>query len=149
MKPAMITIHCSDSKNGGPETVADIRKWHLARGWKDIGYHGVICSDGVFQQGRADDHMGAHVEGHNDGNLGVCLIGKDKFSQTQFDTLKWYVNSKMAAYGITPDKIYCHYEWDTAIAQGKSCPNMSISRLKAWLIDDVQAAIDTFLLEKI
>ncbi len=147
MKPSFITIHCSDSKNGGPVTIADITAWHKARGWSTCGYHGVILSDGVFQQGRPDDYQGAHVEKHNEGNLGVCLVGTDKFSQAQFDTLKWYIKSKMAAYAITADKIFCHCEFNTAIAQGKTCPNMSISRLKAWLIDDVQDAISIYLFE--
>lgn len=55
--------------------VADIRKMHLARGWKDVGYHYIIKRDGTVQKGRQDTTVGAHVSGHNTGSIGICCIG--------------------------------------------------------------------------
>lgn len=40
MTPIMnIILHCSDSLFG---SASEIRRWHQANGWKDIGYHFVI-----------------------------------------------------------------------------------------------------------
>lgn len=64
--------------NGRPvtEKVAEIRRWHVEeRGWRDIGYHWVIDRDGAVAPGRPENEIGAHVEGHNRGTIGVCLLG--------------------------------------------------------------------------
>lgn len=77
-----IILHCADTRpdwmSGRPlsEKVAEIRRWHVQqRGWRDIGYHWVIDRDGAIAPGRAETVIGAHVQGHNAGTLGVCLIG--------------------------------------------------------------------------
>lgn len=70
-----LVVHCSATRAGQPKTAADIRRMHLERGWKDIGYHYVIRLDGVVEKGRKDDRPGAHVEGFNSRSLGICLIG--------------------------------------------------------------------------
>ena len=53
----------------------EIRKWHLAKGWKDIGYHFVIRLNGAIEQGRPVEQVGAHVQGHNSTTIGVCYVG--------------------------------------------------------------------------
>lgn len=138
MTPRMITVHCSANSNGSRCTGEDIRRYHKApppegRGWSDIGYHGVIEIDGGFFQGRSDITLGAHVEGHNDGNLGICLIGDTKFTMEQFDALRWWAQNKMAAYNIPLEEIRGHYEFDTAKAQGKTCPNIPTEVLRDWI----------------
>jgi len=45
------------------------------RGFDDIGYHFLIDSVGNVFQGRPVGAMGAHVRGHNDGNIGISLLG--------------------------------------------------------------------------
>lgn len=40
-------VHCSATAEGKDFTVAQIRQWHLARGFSDIGYHYVIYRDGT------------------------------------------------------------------------------------------------------
>jgi N-acetylmuramoyl-L-alanine amidase len=58
------------------EKVAEIRRWHVQqRGWRDIGYHWVIDRDGAVAPGRRETEIGAHVESHNRGTLGICLLG--------------------------------------------------------------------------
>ena len=37
-----IIIHCTATREGDDISVDTIRRWHLARGWSDIGYHYVI-----------------------------------------------------------------------------------------------------------
>jgi hypothetical protein len=77
-----IVIHCaataSDWMRGQP--LADKRKeidrWHREdRGWRKIGYHHLIDRDGATLPGRAENEIGAGVEGHNRGVIHICLIG--------------------------------------------------------------------------
>ena len=70
-----IIIHCSDTIEGKNFTVDDIRRWHKARGWTDIGYHYVVYLDGSIHKGRNEEVVGAHCEGHNAHSIGVCYIG--------------------------------------------------------------------------
>ncbi len=77
-----IILHCADTHPdwmaGRPlsEKVAEIRRWHVQeRGWRDIGYHWVIDRDGAVAPGRPETEIGAHVEGHNRGTIGICLLG--------------------------------------------------------------------------
>lgn len=70
-----IIIHCTDTYAGKNWTVEDIRKWHKARGWLDIGYHYVIYLDGSIHAGRNEEAIGAHCEGHNKDSIGVCYVG--------------------------------------------------------------------------
>lgn len=54
----------------------EIRRWHLARGWRDIGYHYVITADGRRHAGRQPETAaGAHVAGRNSGTIGICVTG--------------------------------------------------------------------------
>lgn len=55
--------------------VEEIRRWHLARGFSDIGYHFVIRRDGTIEEGRLKNLQGAHVEGFNESSIGTCLVG--------------------------------------------------------------------------
>jgi len=70
-----IVIHCSATREGQSFTADDIRSWHKAKGWKDIGYHFVIRLDGTVERGRDEDQPGAHVENHNSTTIGVCYVG--------------------------------------------------------------------------
>lgn len=70
-----IIVHCTATPEGKDYTVADIDKWHKARGWKGIGYHYVIYRDGSIHQGRPETEIGAHCQGHNDNSIGVVYVG--------------------------------------------------------------------------
>lgn len=70
-----IIVHCSATAEGKDFTIADIKKWHLARGFSDIGYHYVIYRDGTVHKGRDEAVSGAHCTGHNTISIGVCYIG--------------------------------------------------------------------------
>ena len=80
-----IILHCSDSAWGD---AAIIDEWHKERGFNKIGYHKVILNgcrksshdydkkiDGMVEDGRELNEIGAHCYGHNDA-IGICLIGK-------------------------------------------------------------------------
>lgn len=120
-----LIIHCSDTEGGN---AAAIKRFHTTpppngRGWDDIGYHYVIDQDGTIEPGRSEEVIGAHCEGHNHDSLGICLIGVNQFTTAQWDSLKHLLISIMDHHGLTEDAIHCHHEYDTAIAQGKTCPN--------------------------
>lgn len=151
MTPVRIVIHCSDNSNGSLMSGEDIRRYHKAappqgRGWSDIGYHGVIEINGDYFGGRPENMLGAHVEGHNDGSLGVCMVGRDKFTPKQFETLRWVLDKWCASYRIYPTKIMGHYQFDSAVKQGKTCPNMVIENILHWYTKFNDAAIAKYIL---
>lgn len=131
-----LIIHCSDTPNGRWHTATDIDRWHgepdknyrRAAVWvqrqnhhlKHIGYHYVIRTDGRLESGRAHDERGAHAYGHNDNSLGICLIGRDKYSVAQWVTLNLIINSLQHAY--TLKKIIGHRD----INKNKTCPGFSV-----------------------
>lgn len=70
-----IVLHCSATKEGQKATVADIDRWHKARGFRKIGYHYVIYLDGSIHKGRDISETGAHVTGNNSNSIGICYVG--------------------------------------------------------------------------
>lgn len=47
-----IIIHCSATAEGRNFTVEDVRRWHKARGFVDVGYHYLVYLDGSVHVGR-------------------------------------------------------------------------------------------------
>lgn len=74
-RTTLIVVHCSATRPSQDIGAAEIRGWHLAKGWQDIGYHFVIRRNGRIEIGRQMDDMGAHVAGFNSVSVGVCLVG--------------------------------------------------------------------------
>ena len=70
-----VIVHCSATPPSMIVGADDIRKWHIARKWSDIGYHYVIRRNGVTEKGRDIKVIGAHAKGHNRNSIGICLIG--------------------------------------------------------------------------
>ena len=139
-----IVIHCSDSTWG---CAREIEKWHKAKGWATIGYSFVIMNgiilpnfnipalDGSIECGRfldedntiEDNEIGAHTLGYNNKSVGICLIGKEKFSPSQFLSLRELLQNLMARWGIKKENVIGHYETESGKAQGKTCPNFDIA----------------------
>ena len=71
----LIIVHCSANVEGSVLRMADIRAWHLRKGWKDCGYHYVIPTDGTIEKARPLVIPGAHCVNHNRHSIGVCYIG--------------------------------------------------------------------------
>lgn len=164
MRPInLIVIHCSASPNGdslfrgSPGTpgfqtpVSAIDGWHAKRGFhRDpaarerfnpnlaaIGYHHVIYTSGVVVTGRAHDEIGAHVAGFNQKSIGVCLVGTDQFTQSQWFSLrdlvgmlrKQYPDARVVGHrDLSPDQnkngIVESFEWL------KTCPGFDVA---TWL----------------
>lgn len=70
-----IILHCSATKEGADFSAADIRRWHLQRGFNDIGYHFVVRLDGTVERGRDINVTGAHCLNHNKRSIGICYVG--------------------------------------------------------------------------
>lgn len=119
-----IIIHCADTPNGRKFHAADITRWHQERGWRTIGYHFVVCVDGSVENGRGLEEIGAHAVGHNAHSVGICLIGRDRFTQAQWVSLSSLVSGLVAQFSNA--KVLGHYHVDQ---HGKTCPNFDVS---AW-----------------
>ena len=70
-----IIIHCTATPEGREFSIDDIRRWHRARGFADVGYHFVIHLDGSVSTGRPLTQAGAHCAGHNNNSIGVAYVG--------------------------------------------------------------------------
>lgn len=82
----MIIVHCSATPVSMDIGVDEIRKWHKARGWRDVGYHYVITLDGTLQQGRPEGVPGAHAKGFNTSSIGICYVGGVDENMKPLDT---------------------------------------------------------------
>jgi hypothetical protein len=60
----------------------EIRRWHMDRGWTDIGYHRLIDRNGKKCDGRPMARDGAHTLRKNKGTIGICLIGGHGSAET-------------------------------------------------------------------
>lgn len=120
-----IIVHCSDTPDWMDNIRAiDIRGWHLDRGWRDIGYHKVICRDGSIEDGRPDEMVGAHVRGHNEDSLGVCWVGRNEIKPKQKSSLLSQIEEWMKKYNI--NLVYGHCELNVH----KTCPNLDMHKLR-------------------
>ena len=116
-----IVVHCSDTDDN--LKALDIHKLHLKFGWEGVGYNKIIENDGRIVNGRPEFWKGAHVRGYNDRSLGVCLIGKSRFSKSQFISLeKILIDWKKKYKNI---KIIGHYEVSDC---NKTCPNFDVAQ---------------------
>lgn len=103
-----LIIHCSATRPSMDIGVAEIREWHLDRGWSDIGYHYVIKRDGSIENGRPVAKSGAHAKGRNANSIGICLIGGVKqedgktpdanFTYEQYEALNVFVTKLEREY---------------------------------------------------
>lgn len=69
-----LTIHCAATPKGRDVKAGTISEWDKER-FGQISYHHVIELDGHTVRTLNDDRLGAHVGGHNTGNIGVCYVG--------------------------------------------------------------------------
>ncbi|WP_163834657.1 N-acetylmuramoyl-L-alanine amidase [Spartinivicinus ruber] len=122
MKITKLVIHCSDSPNHKDISAEDIHHWHLERGWSGIGYHKVIKRDGTIENGRPEYWVGAHVKGHNSNSLGVCLVGRDQFTDAQFDSLEKVIIDWHIKYPNAEVVGHCN------LNPKKNCPNFQAKR---------------------
>lgn len=123
-----IVLHCSATRPNMDVGVKDIRRWHLAQGWSDIGYHYVIKRDGTVQKGRPEAEVGAHVAGFNASSIGICMVGgvnqkdfripENNFTREQFAALKDLVAVLVRKYPKAVIMGHCDFP-----KVNKACPS--------------------------
>lgn len=123
----LLVVHCSDTEDSTNLTALDLHKMHLGFGWDGIGYHKVIDRSGKIENGRPEYWIGAHVKGKNNNSLGVCLIGRHKFTRKQFISLERVLRRWKVLYPEA--KIVGHRD---AVNTKKTCPNFDV---KTWIVD--------------
>lgn len=124
-----IIIHCSATKEGINYTTSQIRQWHLARGFSDIGYHYVIYIDGSIHTGRDVNISGAHCERHNTHSIGICYIGgldklgkpKDTRNDKQKESLTKLLLQLKTKYPKATIHGHCEYA-------NKACPCFDVRK---------------------
>jgi len=152
-----IVIHHADAPRA--TTVADIRKWHMAQGWRDIGYHYLIRHplDGSasLHIGRRHDlndkwepwEYGAHTKGHNSRTMGLCLIGQhSRYAPTpeSLDVLHGWLVALCLRFGLTADDVRGHREMSGTATE---CPGKSTD-MDA-IRERLRAALDSRAIEAV
>lgn len=124
-----IIIHCAATPEQREVSVETIRKWHLQRGFNDIGYHYVIDLKGGVHIGRPITRQGAHCSGQNRGSIGICYVGgmskdmkkaKDTRTQAQKDSLIKLIHELIYKYNKDMT-IHGHNEY-----ANKACPSFNV-----------------------
>ena len=118
----LLVIHCSDTPDDKDLRALDIHEMHLSFGWDGIGYHKVICRNGNIENGRPEFWIGAHTFNKNERSLGVCLIGRNNFSDLQFLSLKNLLIEWKMKY---PNSIILGHR--DSINTNKTCPNFNVN----------------------
>ena len=115
-----LVVYAADTPALMDAGVEEIRKWHKEKGWSDVGYHFVIRRNGVVEEGRHEDAVGAHVKGYNEVTLGICLMGGWKgefdFTRQQMDALEALIGALLLKYKKAV--VRGHNDYD----DGKKCP---------------------------
>lgn len=118
-----LVVHCADTPDDQSLDACDIHQMHLGFGWDGIGYHRVICREGSIQQGRPDYWIGAHVKGFNHLSLGVCLIGREDFTDRQYAALESLLRSWKKSYPASEICGHCDFDYTD-----KTCPNFDVAQ---------------------
>lgn len=126
-----IIWHCTATPEGKDYTIADIRAWHKARGFTDVGYQFVVARDGWILLGRPIGQVGAHVSGHNKGTIGCSYIGgvsadgktaKDTRTPAQISSMLWLTALLLRKFTrIT--KVTGHNQY-----ANKACPSFDVRK---------------------
>ncbi|MGL4908833.1 MAG: N-acetylmuramoyl-L-alanine amidase [Bacteroidales bacterium] len=129
-----IILHCTATPEGREVKVSEIREWHRANGYNDIGYHYVILLDGSVGRGREEEVIGAHCQGHNANSIGIAYVGgidakgkpKNTLNTVQNDKLKKLVIELLEAYPNAT--VHGHNEFSN-----KDCPCFDVQEWRKQL----------------
>jgi N-acetylmuramoyl-L-alanine amidase len=124
-----IIIHCTATPQGREVSREEVRRWHLQRGFNDIGYHYLIHLDGRVEKGRSDAVIGAHCEGHNAASIGVCYVGgcdaamKPKDTRTAAQKAALVKTIKELKVKFPAAKVFGHRDFAK-----KACPSFDATK---------------------
>lgn len=139
-QPNETIIHCSATRpewmTAAPlqDKVAEIDRWHKARGFTGFGYHWIIDRDGSRMAGRPEEQVGAHTKNRNANSIGICMVGglnssandqfADNYTPEQDAALRGLIADIKVRHTIK--KVSGHNDYDA----GKACPGFHVGR---WL----------------
>ena len=139
-KPEKIIIHHSLTDDN--EVLKDfdaIRRYHMNKGWRNIGYHWVLEKfDGKYHwiQGRDEKEVGAHCkeQGMNYKSIGICVVGdfdKQELSTEIYKLVAKKCKELIKKYNLSIDDIEPHRKY----APYKSCPGtkFDIEKVKKYM----------------
>ena len=97
--------------------------------------------DGMIQEGRPPECVGAHVRGHNGTSLGICLIGigdglpvgEGYITHAQWRALVGLCRELMKRYGVQVERVLGHREFPGV---AKTCPGFAVAELRKALATD-------------
>jgi N-acetylmuramoyl-L-alanine amidase len=95
--------------------------------------------DGSIEKGRSIHTQGAHVQGHNKDNIGICLIGglnasgnpSDTFTEEQWGSLSFLLKHLTDTFGIVSEDIKGHRDWPNV---KKDCPCFNVKDKLGYLL---------------
>lgn len=136
-----IVLHCSDSFYGDIEV---IDSWHKDNGWIMSGYHYIITNcfpkhinwfsktpvpsmDGKIHESRPEEFQGAHVLGHNNHSLGVCMIGR----HGQFTSKQLYSAVEVCLDLIDAHPTIRNIKGHTELDNSKTCPDLDMTYFRS------------------
>lgn len=148
-KITKVTVHITASNPDS--TPADIEAMHKANGWSQCGYHFLVDKKGVIFPMRPENLTGAHVGGHNSGNIGISYISRGSDTDSKAEFGKYMTGEQREGiilitaqvckkYDLDPYKaVFGHNEFPRV---GKACPCFDVSDSKDDFLDKVKAKMD-------
>ena len=151
---ARIFLHSTDSMWGD---VAAVDAWHRERwgpsasgvycGYPYLCLNGyrkgsskgdyAVADDGAVETGRPPDEEGCHVAGANHDSLGVAFVSRGGlFTLAQVRAGVHLVRSLIQQYQLSWSVVYGHYQAESAVAQGKTCPEFRVDDFRSLLRGD-------------
>lgn len=130
-----ITIHCTATPEGRPNTAEEVTQWDVQR-FGQPSYHHVFELDGDDVQTLAYSQRGAHTAKHNTKNIGLSYVGgtarlnaggkpKDTRNPAQKAAMERRLRALLA---LRPNaRIRGHHDWPGV---AKACPSFDV---ETWL----------------
>lgn len=137
-----ITLHHTVSAPASPfREIRAIQEYHLKRGFADIGYHFLVNrpshvtgQDAYWGRQTQPDgslSLGAHARDHNQGNIGVAVLGNyevDRPSPEQLASLAALLAWLCFTWDVDPTRIVPHSQLNPT-----SCPGTHLIAAIPWL----------------
>lgn len=144
--PWRMTFHHTVTPNGdwgetARSRMRQMQAYHMdTQGWCDIGYHFAVDAAGTIYRGRTTTgRIGTHVAWHNDGNIGISLMGTYSSAQAPDaqlagleDAFAWL--GEYWGIAIDGNAIRGHREWSN---QSTSCPGDTVLARKGEIVQGV------------
>ncbi len=122
-----IFIHCTDTPDTRNVSREEIRRWHIDRGFDDIGYHFIIDRDASLIAGRSLMREGAAVQGRNMNSISIVLVGRHRFTQDMLSLCMIFCARLVRKHGLQVKDVRGHYE----VEDRKTCPNIDMTVFRA------------------